>query len=319
VGCNVTIEHRRGDIKRYKPRFNPEVNDYWMCDYGRSTFERYKQVERLKSPRAKGPEGAFAPLGWKEALDLAHRRLRSRGEGGAVAFLGSGFLTTEEAYLFAALADRVGTPHRSVPVDLGPEWTIPNLKGGIAGREAAPNRRGAELAGLAAGTQEQEEETEGEDGAALGAEELLAGDGATRCAVLVVTDSDFGRAAYDPATVARLRRARFLIVFGWADSPLAKAADLAIPMPIHAEKEGTFVNVEHRLQRFKAAFPSPGQVRPGVEVLADLLARFDPEWAALGTAQVFARLAARVPAFAGLAFERIPATGVELAEERVAG
>ncbi len=47
VGCNITMEHRRGDIKRYKPRFNLEVNDYWMCDYGRATFERYKQQPRL--------------------------------------------------------------------------------------------------------------------------------------------------------------------------------------------------------------------------------------------------------------------------------
>ena len=54
VGCNITIEHRRGDIKRYKPRFNPEVNDYWMCDYGRATFERYKTVA--------APEGAARPL-----------------------------------------------------------------------------------------------------------------------------------------------------------------------------------------------------------------------------------------------------------------
>ncbi len=71
---------------------------------------------------------------------------------GEIAFLGSGFLTTEEAYLFAKLADLAGSPHRSVPVDLGPEWTIPRFqRPPIKGREAAPNRRGAELAGLAAG------------------------------------------------------------------------------------------------------------------------------------------------------------------------
>ena len=35
VGCNITLEHKHGSIKRYKPRQNPEVNDFWMCDYGR--------------------------------------------------------------------------------------------------------------------------------------------------------------------------------------------------------------------------------------------------------------------------------------------
>ena len=54
-----------------------------------------------------------------------------------------------------------------------------------------------------------------------------------------------------------------LIVFGWADSPLAQAADVALPVAHHAEKDGTFVNVEWRLQRFARAFPPPGQARAG--------------------------------------------------------
>jgi NADH-quinone oxidoreductase subunit G len=305
VGCNITVEHRRGKIKRYKPRFNEEVNDFWMCDYGRSTFERYFQVPRLAALRARPAKGdGFLAIGWKEALDQIARKLRSRDDAGeqrAVAFLGSPFLTTEEAYLFAKLADAVGSPHRSVPVDLGPTWTIPNLKGGITGKEAAPNRRGAELAGLSGG-----------EGEALDHDDLLLGDGASRCSVLVVCDSDFGKAAWSPETVERLRKAKFLVVFGWADSPLAKAADLALPVPTHTEKTGTFVNVEYRLQRFAAAYPPAGQDRPLVDVLTDLLSRFDGSWARMQTPAVFDKLAAEIPAFAGLSWETIPATGTAL-------
>jgi NADH dehydrogenase/NADH:ubiquinone oxidoreductase subunit G len=236
------------------------------------------------------------------------RKLRGRGANGsvaAVAFLGSPFLTVEEAYLFAKLADAVGSPHRSVPVERGPSWTIPNLKGGITGTEAAPNRRGAELAGL----------TPGASNTLLDHDALLVGDGAAQCAVLVVCDSDFGQAAWTPETVAKLRRAPFLVVFGWADSPLAKAADVAFPVPAHAEKTGTYVNVEHRLQHFAAAFPPAGQDRPLVEVLLDLLGRFDASWSQLpvpAEPAVFARLAAEIPAFAGLSRETLPATGVAL-------
>jgi NADH-quinone oxidoreductase subunit G len=308
VGCNITVEHRRGKIKRYKPRFNPEVNDYWMCDYGRSTFERYFQVPRLATLRAR-PEGSkngSAPIGWKEGLDLLARRLRGGSDHGAVAFLGSPFLTVEEAYLFAKLADAAGSPHRSVPVDLGPTWTIPNLKGGIAGTEAAPNRRGAELAGLTPGTGSAGSDT------LLDHDELLLGDGAAKCAVLVVCDSDFGRAAWAPEVVERLRRAKFLAVFGWADSPLAQVADLAVPVPTHTEKDGTYVNVEYRAQRFAAAYPAPGQVRPLVDVLVDLLTRFDPSWAKMSTPAVFDRLAAELPAFLGITWESLPATGTTL-------
>jgi NADH-quinone oxidoreductase subunit G len=328
VGCNITVEHRRGDIKRYKPRFNPEVNDYWMCDYGRSTFERYKTVPRLRTCRVRdssGGEGMETAAGWKEAIDAVHRHLRQRMDG-AVAFLGSGHLTNEEAWLAGRLADLVGTPHRSVPVDPGAGWTIPNLKGGLTGGELAPNRRGAEMLGLRPGLTELDETLGGVPRGSNGGtggngreavdlidqDELLLGDGAARCSVLVVLDSDFGKAAYTPEVVERLRRAKVLIVIGWADSPLAKVADVALPVATHTEKDGTFVNLEWRAQRFNAAFPAPGQVRSTVEVLTDLLSRFDPKWGGLTTAQVFDRIAAEVPAFAGLQWRTLPATGASL-------
>jgi NADH-quinone oxidoreductase subunit G len=306
-GCNVTAwikakpEWAKGSrLIRFTPRFNPEVNDYWMCDYGRASFERYKTVPRLNAPRLRDETGKVIPASWKDALDTVSRKLRSaHSDAAPVAFLGSGFLTSEEALLFADLADQVGTPHRAVAVDLGPERHIPNLLGGVTGREAAPNRRGAELAGLSSGSRGRS------------AAEILSGD--HRFSVLVVTDSDFGQAAHDEAAVARLRQsAETLIVFGWADSALAQAADVALPLATHAEKTGSFVNVQGRVQRFKAAFPPPGLVRDGVDVLSDLLSRVDPSLANLTAEVVFGRLAEIVPAFAGLSLKNLPATGASL-------
>ncbi|HEX4498709.1 MAG TPA: 2Fe-2S iron-sulfur cluster-binding protein [Thermoanaerobaculia bacterium] len=293
VGCNITMENRRGDIKRYKPRYNVEVNDYWMCDFGRASFERYKTTPRLASPRVGGKPGS-----WKDALDTLHRRLVDAGAKSA--FLGSGFLTCEEAYLFGKVADAAGAGSRGVAVDMGTEWTIPRFeRPPITGREAAPNRRGAELAGL--------------DG---NAEDLLQGDAAASCEVLVVCDSDFGQGAYSAETVARLRQAKTLVVFGWADSPLAQAADIALPVPHHGEKDGTFVNVEWRLQRFERAFAAPGQTRSTVEALGDLLSRFDAAWGTPANSpspgKVFDRLAGELPAFAGLNWHDLPATGATL-------
>jgi anaerobic selenocysteine-containing dehydrogenase len=222
-----------------------------------------------------------------------------------VAILGSGHLTVEEAYLLARLAEHAGA-HRAVAVEPGPERWVPNPEGGVTGREDAPNRRGAELAGLGG--------SGGDRGSAgFSAADLLEGDAAAGCAVLIVAGHDLSAAAHDPATVERLRRARFLVVAGWADTPLAKAADVALPLATHAEQEGTFVNSQWRLQRFEECFPSPGEARPGVEALGDLLARFDPEWRGLGPAEVFDRLAAAVPAFAGLGYQTLPPTGAPLA------
>jgi predicted molibdopterin-dependent oxidoreductase YjgC len=238
------------------------------------------------------------PAGWGEALDELRDRLRTAGAGrGGAAILGSGNLTTEEAWLLAKVAAVAGIADLPLAPFAEVRRHIPNTHGGVTGSEVQPNRRGAELAGLGGG--------------ALSAADLLEGDAAAGLDLLVVADSDFAPATHEPEAVARLRKAGFLVVIGWADTPLARAADLALPVATHAEKDGTLVNVQWRLQRFAQAFPPPGQVRPAAEVLADLLSRFEEGWDGLGAGDVFARMAEALPAFAGLRFD-LPATGVAL-------
>jgi NADH-quinone oxidoreductase subunit G len=41
-GCNIHMEHHQGEVKRYRPRLNPEVNEYWMCDEGRLSYQHHK-------------------------------------------------------------------------------------------------------------------------------------------------------------------------------------------------------------------------------------------------------------------------------------
>ncbi len=305
AGCNITIEHRRGSIKRYKPRFNPEVNDYWICDFGRGSYERFQGQSRLTFPQVQR-SGTRQPASWREALDTVASALRARRDDGVVAVLGSGFLSTEEAFLLAKLSAVMDAPHRSIWVDSGPARSIPNLAGGVTGRDASPNRRGAELAGLVPGAE------------GIDAEALLLEGAAARCAVLLVADSDFGKAAHDPKVVERLREAALLVVMGWADTPLARVADVVLPAATHAEREGTFVNVEWRVQRFERAYPPPAQVRPALEILADLLSRFDAKWSTVTPAAVFDLLAEEVAEFSGLRYQDIPATGQTVARARAA-
>jgi NADH-quinone oxidoreductase subunit G len=300
AGCNITVEHRRGSIKRFKPRHNPEVNDFWMCDYGRGTHERYRESPRLAFPQLR-KNGELLPASWKESLDAAASAIRSRRSEGALAFLGSGFLSTEEAFLVARLADLLDSPHRSIWVDSGPTRHIPSPKGGVTGHDAAPNRRGAELAGLLPGPN------------GIDAEDLLLEGAAANCSVLVVADSDFGKAAWDPKVAERLREAKFLVVVGWADTPLARLADVVLPVATPAERDGTYVNVDQRVQKFLRAFPPPAEVRSALEVFAELLARLEPKWGSVTPATVFDLLAEEVGAFTELRWHAIPAYGVQLA------
>ncbi|MFQ5527457.1 MAG: 2Fe-2S iron-sulfur cluster-binding protein [Thermoanaerobaculia bacterium] len=302
AGCNITLEHRREKIRRYKPRFNPEVNDHWMCDFGRSSFEAYGNG-RITSPRRRQTQGGTRTLTWEDALATAHRALGHAAALGTVGVLARGAATTEEAYLLRRLADALATGNHGVLEEAGPERSIPNESGGVHGTEVTPNRRGALLAGL-------------KPTSAGDSEKMLESVVWGSNSVLLVFDG--GRPGDDnalatPAALEAIRAVETVILVGWAETPLAEAADLVLPITTHAETDGTLVNCQDRLQRFERAVPAPAGVRTGIEALGDLLRLFDAGYAAIDVADVFALLAAEVPALRGQTFATLPANGLQLA------
>jgi predicted molibdopterin-dependent oxidoreductase YjgC len=84
--------------------------------------------------------------------------------------------------------------------------------------------------------------------------------GAAGIDVLYICDAQFSERTKDPAVIANLRKAKFLIVHSWdATHPLNDVADVVLPSTIHAEKDGTFVNLQDREQQIAAAYPPKGQ------------------------------------------------------------
>jgi NADH dehydrogenase/NADH:ubiquinone oxidoreductase subunit G len=82
------------------------------------------------------------------------------------------------------------------------------------------------------------------------------------------------------------------------------AADIILPEATSFETEGTFINVEGRIQRFAPAVPLPGQARPGWRILGELAARLGGLAFDYGSAaDVRTALAAAVPALASLSRE----------------
>jgi len=303
VGCNITVEHRRGLIKRLKPRFNEWVNDYWMCDYGRGTYERWQSAERLATPRIRGTVGTseLVPASWSDALARILTVIQGTPDPDANAFLASAHVTTEEAFLLARTAQVMGSSHRYVCVESGPVRTIPTTHGDVTGSDAAPNRRGATLAGLRH----------------LDADELVSvlgidSDEAGGLNLLFVLDADLGGREADPAFVEALQRVDVLVVAAWAEGPLTELADVVLPLATIAEKDGTVINVQNRLQRLHTAFPAPGQSRSGVGILVDLLLAMDIGWKARGVAQVFDLMAAELDQLDGLSLDTLPSDGVLL-------
>jgi len=301
IGCNVSIEHRDRTVYRFLPRVNLAVNDFWMCDYGRFRAEELNGNDFTRPVLRK--DGSARETNWGEALDAVKAAVDAAvaKDPASVLVLGSARLATEESWLLAQLfKGTVGAPQVEFHPDLGPERRIknPTVPGGwLIGKEAAPNSRGAEAAGVARAGK----------GSALA--RLL--DGSYTPDVLHVADAELTSRASDPEFVKALRRAKTLIVHGRRTNPLTDAADVLLPVASLAGKEGTFVNVLGLVQRFQIAIVPPPIVRTDLEVLLHLGKRwgvFDTKWTAK---DVFTRMRDSVPGYAGLEWDEPALVGTE--------
>src|SRR5690606_35283197 len=68
------------------------------------------------------------------------------------------------------------------------------------------------------------------------------------------------------------QRAGLFIYVGQVMSPAARNAHFVLPSTTFAESDGSFTNLERRVQRFWPALQLPGMARPAWQVLGVLLA-----------------------------------------------
>ena len=85
-GCNTTAwikakpEWAKGArLARMTPRFNPDVNGYWMCDIGRFDYHWIEGDERLHKPLLRSAAGALEPADWRTALTTLADRVKTAG------------------------------------------------------------------------------------------------------------------------------------------------------------------------------------------------------------------------------------------------
>ncbi|HEY1566350.1 MAG TPA: molybdopterin-dependent oxidoreductase, partial [Solirubrobacteraceae bacterium] len=95
---------------------------------------------------------------------------------------------------------------------------------------------------------------------------------------------------------------------------LAEHATVIFPAESYAEKEGTLVHPDGRLQRLRIAIAYPGEVRAGWWVLTEIAAACGLDTGVARAGDAFAQLAAAVPFYAGLTLEDIGARGVRWPE-----
>jgi NADH-quinone oxidoreductase subunit G len=238
-GCSITLEVlRKQDVKRLRPRPNPAVNQYWMCDHGRFSFPRFNRPGRLAGALLRGA-GGLEPCEPEAALEALADLLRLDPTALIVA---SPWLTQEEGALLKALAPApffVSPP----PSPLKDEF--------LHTGDPCPNRRGLTELGFAAlEAQEVRARLAGAGTALLVGERVAEWVGAEALAGL------------SPALRLALLDTHALDV---------AALQIALGVPDSSERTGTWLNADGHAGTLSPARPAPPRVAPLTRTLQDLI------------------------------------------------
>ena len=106
VGSNIYIHSRRGQAIRVVPRDNEAINEVWISDRDRFSYEAIHSDMRLQSPQIK-KQGKWVAVDWSEALDAAAEILRVAGDN--LGTLVSPIATLEEQYLAQKITRQLGS------------------------------------------------------------------------------------------------------------------------------------------------------------------------------------------------------------------
>jgi formate dehydrogenase major subunit len=121
----------------------------------------------------------------------------------------------------------------------------------------------------------------------------------------VISDPDIAHAE------AWFQTLEFLAVQDLFLTETARYADVVLPAASFAEKTGTFVNTERRIQISHKATNPPGDARGDLEILIDLSNRLGLPTPFHSAEEVMAEIAAVTPTWAGVTYPRLEGAGLQ--------
>jgi NADH-quinone oxidoreductase subunit G len=111
VGANLVVQVKNNRVMRALPFENEAINECWISDKDRFSYEGLNSAERLTQPMLK-QDGKWIETDWQTALEYVVKGLNGiKGDHGAnaLAALASPHSTVEELFLLKKLAQAVGT------------------------------------------------------------------------------------------------------------------------------------------------------------------------------------------------------------------
>src|SRR5213595_2164394 len=121
----------------------------------------------------------------------------------------------------------------------------------------------------------------------------------------VISDPDVAHAEH------WFQELEFLAVHDLFLTETARYADVVLPGSSFAEKTGTFVNTERRIQLARKAAEPPGQARGDLEILIELSERLGLKTPFKTAQDVMGEIVRVTPSWAGVTYERLEGAGLQ--------
>ncbi len=290
-GCNITVEwdksrphqDKKERVMRLKPRLNPDVNNYWMCDAGRYDYHF------IDDNRILYPQHLNRIIQWDEALAMVTRNLKAT-KPERVGVLASAQLTNEDLFAVRKLFTQT---LKGAQVDFRVPEKLGDSDDFLIKADKNPNTAGAaSMFGIQVDI----------------IQKALQGE----IDLLYVFGHDLVK-LFGKDTVAQIAKKVKLFVFQGSNvNPTCGYAHLNLPSSVYAEKDGTFTNCQQRVQRIRPAFLPLSEAKGDWEIMSLIAGQLGSPFEFRTSQDIFNEIAKSVAGFGEMSYEKIADQGMVL-------
>lgn len=223
-GTNIDVWTRNNLVMRITPRYNPEVNDYWMADKGRDAYRLFNE-NRVSKPEIRLDGENTVKTTWNNTLETFLEMLDSNSQD-EILVIGSPHSPLEDNYILSKFFNKLGVSDISfVPhliEEAGDDFLLTD--------DQAPNTNGVKYLGFSE-----------KDGSEI--EKELKSDKIKL--VVILNDDLIGRSAISEESL----KGKYVITFASNNTETTKVADLVVPVTCAAEHAASYVSIDGRIQR----------------------------------------------------------------------
>lgn len=238
-GCSIYVDHHKAKYEsdavfRYRPRFNPKINGYFICDVGRLSYKQENE-NRLSMPLIKGKEVSYADASAKLKTLLQENRSK-------IVFLISPSLSLEEMIQINKLknfydAKVSGYDIEEYDKNFGDDYLKCN--------DLSTNRRGLKLLNIDEDKDKLKEDLK-----------------EAQMVVLV------GR---DDMQILKEKNIQTVVCISASMPKQKDFYNVYLPVLTHTSKEGSYINIDGYLQFSKAQVQSQNDAKSFIDLASEFL------------------------------------------------